>query len=375
MSSAKPPRSRTSSGSSRGRDAGGRAEGGHRSAAPYAPSASASSYTMSSAPGTVSGTAPGRKAHTPRPATPAPSSPTPSSSRAAAAVAAASGRTDGHPGGPGSAAGHGNSGGGRRPLLFGLHAVAAAWINPERQCRQLYLTEAAEDALAPALAEARARGLERPSPVRLDKTELQRRLPPGTVHQGVALEAAPLPEVMLDDLLRENDAATAAATTAEDAPIIVLDQVTDPHNVGAILRSAAAFGARAVLVTERHAPEVTGVLAKSASGALEVVPLVRVTNLARAMSDLQKAGYWCVGLSESGQAPLPELDLSGRIALVLGAEGTGLRRLTAERCDHLASLPTAGPIRALNVSNAAAVALYELARRRLPSTTGQGGAG
>ncbi|MDP9195517.1 MAG: RNA methyltransferase, partial [Pseudomonadota bacterium] len=142
------------------------------------------------------------------------------------------------------------------------------------------------------------------------------------------------------------------------------DQVTDPHNVGAVLRSACAFGAMAVFLTEKNAPDTTPALAKSACGALEHVPLVRVTNLARALSDLQKSGFWCVGLAESGQRLLSDVDLTGRTALVLGAEGSGLRRLTMETCDEVVRLPATGPIPSLNVSNAAAVALYEVARRR-----------
>ncbi len=245
----------------------------------------------------------------------------------------------------------------RPTFLYGLHAVAAAWLNPSRECRRLLITEPALAALSPALERARALGLPRPSPVTVGRPELDKVLPAGAVHQGVALEAAPLPEADLEDLLRLPEDQRPGA-------VVVLDQVTDPHNVGAILRSAAAFGAGAVIVTERHAPETTGVLAKSASGAVDAIPLIRVTNLARALSDLQKGGYWCVGLDESGRRPLPELDLSGRVAIVLGAEGAGLRRLTQERCDDIARLPTSGQIATLNVSNAAAVALYEWARRR-----------
>ncbi|HZH27426.1 MAG TPA: 23S rRNA (guanosine(2251)-2'-O)-methyltransferase RlmB [Azospirillaceae bacterium] len=241
----------------------------------------------------------------------------------------------------------------RGSLLFGVHAVSAALRNPSRNCRRLWATDMA--AVGEALADAAARGLSRPAPMIVEKAMIDRLVSGGTVHQGVLLEADPLPEPDLSDLL---------TNPAADAVLVVLDQVTDPHNVGAVLRSAAAFGAAGLVVTERHAPEVTGTLAKSASGALEVVPLVRVGNLARAIAEMREAGFWCVGLSERAERPLHEHDLSGRTALVLGSEGTGIRRLTAERCDALARLPTQGPIESLNVSVAAAISLYETARRR-----------
>jgi 23S rRNA (guanosine2251-2'-O)-methyltransferase len=177
------------------------------------------------------------------------------------------------------------------------------------------------------------------------------------VHQGVVLEAAPLHEPSLHDII------------AGDNPpdlLIMLDQVTDPHNVGAILRSAAAFGAGAVIMTERNAPGLTGVLAKAASGATEHVPQIHVVNLARVLDELQEAGYWRVGLAEEGAKELSALDLSGRTVLVLGAEGEGLRQLTRKKCDELAKLPTSGPIGSLNVSNAAAVGLYEARRQKTP---------
>lgn len=245
-------------------------------------------------------------------------------------------------------------GGGSAPgMLYGVHPVTAAWLNPERRCRRLLVTAAGREAMAGALAESRTRGLERPQPTPVERADLDRMLPPGAVHQGVALDAAPLTELGIDDVLR----------IAESAPLpaclVVLDQVTDPHNVGAVLRSAAAFGAAAVLLQDRHGPPVTGTLAKTASGALDVVPLVRVVNLARALEELKAVGFWCTGLAEEGGVELAAVDLSGRCALVLGAEGGGLRRLTRETCDALARLPTMAPIGSLNVSAAAAVALYQ----------------
>jgi 23S rRNA (guanosine2251-2'-O)-methyltransferase len=240
-------------------------------------------------------------------------------------------------------------------LLWGLHAARAAWLNPKRTCFNLWVTEAGRGALDDALAQANERGLGRPHPTLMERGDIDRLLPPGSVHQGVALEASPLAETPLHEILR-----------ADNPPdlVIVLDQVTDPHNVGAILRSAAAFGAGAVIMTERNAPATTGVMAKTASGAAEHVPQIHVVNLARALGELQEAGYWRVGLAEEGGRALDNTDLSARTALVLGAEGDGLRRLTREHCDELARLPTGGPIGSLNVSNAAAVALYEARRQK-----------
>ncbi len=240
-------------------------------------------------------------------------------------------------------------------LIWGLHAVRAAWLNTQRRCLQLWLTEAGEAIFEKTLLESTEIGLARPSPKRVERYELDRLLPSGSVHQGIVLETLPLPEPQLHEVID--------ADTPPDL-LIMLDQVTDPHNVGAILRSAAALGAGAVIMTERNAPSTTGVLAKSASGAIEYVPQIHVVNLARAIDDLQEAGYWCVGLAEEAKQDLSALDLSGRTVLVLGAEGEGLRHLTRQKCDELAHLPTGGPIGSLNVSNAAAVSLYEVRRQK-----------
>jgi 23S rRNA (guanosine2251-2'-O)-methyltransferase len=189
-----------------------------------------------------------------------------------------------------------------------------------------------------------------------DRAMLNRLLPVGAVHQGWALAALPLALPDLDDVLR--DAARRPCRTV----IVVLDRVGDPHNVGAVLRSAAAFGAAAVIVAEHGAPPATGVVAKAASGALDQVPLVRATNLARTLDRLKAAGFWCCGLDAAAPKPLAAIDPGPRVALVLGAEGGGLRRLVREECDWLARLPTRPEHPSLNVSNAAAVALYELVR-------------
>jgi 23S rRNA (guanosine2251-2'-O)-methyltransferase len=243
-------------------------------------------------------------------------------------------------------------------LLYGRHAVAAALANPERRWRRLLVLAGAETEAAALVAAARDRFDGRGEKVEvLDRAAFNLNLPEGAVHQGWALEVVPLEPPDLDDVLR----------AAEGGPgrsiIVVLDQITDPHNVGAVLRSAAAFGAAAVIVAEHGAPPITGTLAKAASGALDCLKLVRVVNLARALDRLKEAGYWCCGLDESAAAPLAALDLGDRVALVLGSEGGGLRRLVREHCDYLARLPTLPALPSLNVSNAAAIALYELVRR------------
>jgi 23S rRNA (guanosine2251-2'-O)-methyltransferase len=237
-------------------------------------------------------------------------------------------------------------GGHQSVWLYGRHPVLAALANPERRIERLLATR--------DVAERHAAEFAGKSPQILVRDDLAQRLPAGAVHQGLAILTSPLEEPTLEDVL---------ARCADDALVLALDQVTDPHNVGAILRSAAAFGAAAVIVTERNAPADTGVLAKAASGALEIVPLMRAVNLARTLDQLKEAGFWTYGLAESGDAPIGTLDLKGRVCIVLGAEGEGLRRLTAEKCDRLVTIPTQAALAALNVSNAAAVAAYEWARR------------
>ncbi|MEE9140726.1 MAG: 23S rRNA (guanosine(2251)-2'-O)-methyltransferase RlmB [Alphaproteobacteria bacterium] len=239
--------------------------------------------------------------------------------------------------------------------LFGIHAVLAAIVNPRRRCRRLLVTAEARQPLEARLSELSGACPEIPRPAVTTREAIAALLPPGTVHQGVALEADPLPEPTVAEVLR-------AAAGRKHARVVVLDRVTDPHNVGAILRSAAAFGALAVIVTERHAPGETGTLAKSASGALDLIPLVRAKNLVRTLKEFKEAGFWCAGLDARAERPLAMAGLSGRVVLVLGAEDKGLRRLTRETCDLLVSLPMGEAVESLNVSVAAAIALYELAR-------------
>lgn len=240
--------------------------------------------------------------------------------------------------------------------LYGRHPVAAALLNPRRTLLRLAGTREALQALEPEMDRA---GRRLPAPEVAEKADLDAFFPPGAVHQGLALKAAPLDTPGPEDMVR-------LAAGRESALLLVLDQVTDPHNVGAILRTAAAFGALGVMVQDRHSPEETGVLAKAASGALERVPLVRVPNLVRALKTLQEAGFWVAGLAADAPATVAGARLSGHVALCLGSEGDGLRRLTRDACDHLVRLPMVpGAIESLNVSNAAAVALYELRRDSL----------
>ena len=229
--------------------------------------------------------------------------------------------------------------------IYGFHAVEAALTAPRRELVRLYATAPAAERLKANIA---ARGVETRI---VSLEEVAARAPREAVHQGVLLEARPLAPIDLADL-------------PQDALVLVLDQITDPHNVGAILRTAAAFAVDALLTTERHSPDFSGALAKAASGGLEHVPIAPVPNLARALGEIGDMGYLRLGLASDAPAILAEVPLSRPLALVLGAEGKGLRRLTRENCDALARLDLPGPIRSLNVSNACAIALA-LIRPRL----------
>ena len=228
----------------------------------------------------------------------------------------------------------------------GRHAVEAALRNPARQHRKLWATREGIASLDGEL----------PADFPLEYAEvadLARLVAHDAPHQGLVLECAPLEDLHLADVLAEGDI----------GPIVVLDQVTDPHNVGAILRSAAAFGAAALVTQDRHAPPESGALAKAASGALEVVPWIRVVNLARALEEIAEAGYWRIGLAGEAEPTLADVLPSGPVALVMGAEGEGLRHNIAAHCDALARLPIGEAMESLNVSNAAAIALYAVATR------------
>ena len=237
-----------------------------------------------------------------------------------------------------------DSGGDGPAILYGWHTVSAALANPRRKIRKLLLTENAARRLAEENIDTRV------TPEIVRPQLIDQRLGPDAVHQGMLAEADPLPSPDI-------------ATLKQEGIVLVLDQITDPHNVGAILRSAAAFAVKAIVTTARHSPEATGVLAKSASGALELVPLVLVQNLARALTALNERGFLTVGLDSEGSDDLSRVELREPLALVLGAEGKGLRQLTRETCATVARLDMPGEIKSLNVSNAAVLALYVGASR------------
>jgi len=229
-------------------------------------------------------------------------------------------------------------------ILYGWHPVKAALENPARGIRRLLATENAVRRLAEDHVPLRV------EPELVRPQAIAQRLSPDALHQGLLVEADPLPSPELEEL-------------APEGIVLVLDQITDPHNVGAILRTAAGFAVAAIVTTARHSPEATGVLAKSASGALEYVPIVTVQNLARALSALRESGYLLVGLDSTGDCDLGDAALRAPLALVLGAEGKGLRQLTRATCDLVARLDLPGRIKSLNVSNAAALALYVASKR------------
>jgi len=236
-----------------------------------------------------------------------------------------------------------------RPRFWGRHAVSAALANPQRNVRRVWGTREALAAFG---------GFPSDLPVTYaEVADLGRLVPQDAPHQGIVIEVDPLPDIWLADLLEET------ANEGPDRPLVVLDQVTDPHNVGAVLRSAAAFNALAIVTQDRHAPPESGALARSASGALETVPWVRVVNLARALDEIGEAGFWRIGLTGHSDRMLAQAIGNAKVALVLGAEGEGMRQNTEAHCDELAKLPISPKVESLNVSNAAAIALYAVATR------------
>jgi len=232
---------------------------------------------------------------------------------------------------------------GEKLWLYGFHAVLAALNNPQRKKYQLLITSKIKLPNSYSI-----------QPKVVDRATLVRLLPPSAVHQGIALLSSPLPEKNLEEILDES---------SEQSILLLIDQPNDPHNLGAVLRSAAAFQADAVIVPERHTPQSTAIVAKSASGALETTPLIRVTNLSRTLDFLKNRGYWCAGLVADAKRTIADLNLSGKIVLVLGEEGRGLRRLTQDKCDYLIRIPTHEKMNSLNLSAAAAISLYELKRK------------
>ncbi len=233
-----------------------------------------------------------------------------------------------------------------RPRFWGRHAVTAALANPNRTVRKLWGTREALASLdlPPVLPVVYA-----------DVADLGRMVPSDAPHQGLVVEVDPLDEIWLGDLLMEG--------RDDRRPLVVLDQVTDPHNVGAVLRSAAAFDALGIVTQDRHAPPESGALARAASGALETVPWVRVVNLARALDEIAEAGFWRIGLTGHADQTLAQVMGEAKVAIVLGAEGEGMRQNTEAHCDQLAKLPISPKVESLNVSNAAAIALYAAAAR------------
>ncbi len=235
-------------------------------------------------------------------------------------------------------------------IIYGMHAALAVLENPRRTVHRVTVTE---NALARVKSALEGRGI---APQVLPPRRFDEMLGEGAVHQGIAVEAAPLDQPGLETLL--------GGLSGKTAPVLaMLDQVTDPHNVGAVLRSAAAFSVAGLIVQARHGPTSGGVLAKAASGGLEHVPLVEVVNLSRSLDAAKEHGYTCIGFDSDATASLDEALIgASRVLLVFGAEDKGLRRLVRETCDMVCALPVTGPIRSLNVSNAAAIAFYETSR-------------
>lgn len=268
-----------------------------------------------------------------------------------------------------------------KPNIYGFHAVSHAWINKKRKIQKLYITEQAWKGFEEYYNQAQSQNLDRPEPHIIEKETLDKTLPKNTVHQGIAICCSPLEEIALQDIIIQDSLHNDASNTAQEATqenlehskkpsvILMLDQVTDPHNVGAIIRTACALGAKGIIMQKKHAPELQTVLAKTACGGIEYLPIAYETNLSRSIEALKEKHYLVFGLDEHTTCKLPEHSQQNsnsctapsqqKIVLILGAEDSGIRRLLKEKCDGLISLPTQKPIQSLNVSNAGAIALYK----------------
>ena len=231
--------------------------------------------------------------------------------------------------------------------FYGIHAVESALLNPERKKYQLLVNQEWTTSYKVPGNEI--------EPQYVSRKVIESKLPLTAVHQGLALLVAPLPHVPIETICKNSN---------DNSVVIVLDQINDPRNIGAIMRTASAFGASAIIVTDRYTPETTASMAKAASGALDRIPVVRVTNLSRSLVLLKKAGFWLAGLDANASQTISQANLGGKIAIILGAEGSGLRRLTAQNCDYLIKIPMDASSNSLNVSVAASIALYEVYRNR-----------
>lgn len=231
--------------------------------------------------------------------------------------------------------------------LYGRHAVRAALNNPEREILRVV-------ALEPSLL-CDCKTKVKIEVEIVDKNFFTTTFGKDAIHQGCAVQVRQLADLCIEDIIEDDQ---------DNRPLVFLDQVTDPQNIGSILRASAVFGARAVVVADDNSPEITASIAKTASGAVELVPIIRVTNLVQTIKKLKKAGFWCVGLDERGNKQIHELSLSGKYIFVIGSEGNGMRRLTREECDFLAIIPNSGEFSTLNAAQAATVTLYEFLRQQ-----------
>ncbi len=233
-------------------------------------------------------------------------------------------------------------------ILYGRHAVLSALHNPERSISRLLCTTETAEEVKGLIAEHKLQIV--------DRKEIDKLLPREAVHQGFALFCTPLPNYALEEIID-------IANTKEDCHILILDQVTDPQNIGAIIRSCAAFNTLALILQDKNSPEETGAMAKASAGTIEMVPLCRVTNLSRTIQQLKNAGFWIIGMDGYAKTTVDKMNKSGKTAIIMGSEGKGMRRLVEESCDSTIRLPMNENVESLNVSTAAAIVLYELNKK------------